>query len=1482
MLRSRYSGWSAYVLAVAASVVAAGLRALLFFTMGENFPFLPFVPAVIYSALVGGIGPGLLAVALTAVAATMWLEPIGLPMVIRSTDITGLALYLCICLIIVWLCRRVRPGRDVELAGIEAQARLAAIVESSQDAIVSKSLDGTIRTWNNAAERLYGYAVHEVIGQSIRILIPPERQDEEAMITDRLRHGERVDHYETERIGKDGSRVAVSIAVSPIRDAHGTVIGGSNIARSVAEQRRAQEALKLQSRVLEKMTEGVSLADANGVILYTNPAEDAMFGYAAGELVGQHVTVQNTYAPEENQRIVAQIIEHLKSQGHWTGEFSNRRKDGSAFTTHATITSLELGGKQHWVCVQRDVTEQRRVEVERERLAAMVRASGDAIMSVGPDGRIVTWNLGAERLFGYLAHEIIGQPIAILSPPEQPDHSQQFFERVRQGESITGVETIRLRKDGTHVHVAIAIDPVFDAVGRIIAMVGVLRDISERKRAEAERERLVAMVQASRDGIFGIGLDLVVQTWNRGAEQIFGYRPEEIVGQPAATLVPSDRAQEPHQFFERIRQGERVPEMETARVRKDGSLVHVSVSLDPVFDSEGRVTAAAATVRDITERKRIEVRDRFLLSLDDAVRPLNDPDQITRTYAQLLAEHLDADRCAYADVSEDEDSFNLTGGYTRDPSVPSIVGRYKLSNFGQEVLRLHRMNEPYVVNDVEADERVTPDDLTAYRHTMIRAVVSVPLCKAGRFVAGMALHQWTPRAWRPEDVALIQQVANRCWESIERARVARTLTTSEERYRGLFTAIDQGFCLIEMIYDAQGQPVDYRFIEANPAFERQTGLVDPVGRTALELVPTLERSWVETYGRVAMTGESQRFEQASKPMGRWFDVYAFRAGTPADGRVAILFSDVTQRKQTDAALRASERRFRFLSDIGEMTREQTDPEQVMAIVARELGRHLHVSRCAYADVEEDADRFTIRHDYADGCASTVGDYRLALFGARVAAGLREGQTLVISDVDAELEPADGGDTFNAIAIKAVICCPLVKRGRLTALMAVHQTEPRSWTPEEVGLVEAVVERSWAYVERARATRDREALLQSEQQARAAAERASRMKDEFLATLSHELRTPLNAILGWAGILSRGPTDAEDLRQGLETIERNARAQTQIIEDLLDLSRIISGKLRLDVRRIEMASVVEGAIETVRPAVNAKGIHLKTRFDPTAGSVSGDPGRLQQVFWNLLSNAIKFTPRDGSVDVVLEHLHSHVQVSVIDTGEGIDPNFLPHVFDRFRQADSTSTRQHGGLGIGLSIVKQLVELHGGSVRVSSGGKGSGSTFVVSLPITPGRAEPENTNIAPHRPTAFADPQTAVPDQCADIAGVRVLVVDDEPDARALVKRLLDDCHAEVIAVSNPDEAIVRLKHARFDVLVSDIGMPGEDGYSLIRRVRMLDPTHGGSIPAIALTAYARSEDRMRSVLAGYHMHMAKPVEPAELITMIASLAGRTQRPITRRT
>lgn len=518
------------------------------------------------------------------------------------------------------------------------------------------------------------------------------------------------------------------------------------------------------------------------------------------------------------------------------------------------------------------------------------------------------------------------------------------------------------------------------------------------------------------------------------------------------------------------------------------------------------------------------------------------------------------------------------------------------------------------------------------------------------------------------------------------------LRASEQRYRSLFASIDDGFCLIELIFDAAGEPVDYRFIETNPAFEVQTGLMHAVGKTMLELVPGHDRHWFRTYGHVAVTGEATRFEDHAAAMGRWFDVYASRVGPPALRQVAVVFKDISARKR----------------------------------------------------VED----------------------------------------------------------------------------------------------------------------------ERAQLLTRERAARREAEEASRLRDEFLTTVSHELRTPLTAILGWVQLLRGGRLPPDKHGRALETIERNARAQAQLIEDLLDVSSIMAGKLRLEVTAVDLPAIIEAALETVRPAAEAKGLHLRASLTADC-PVMGDTQRLHQVVWNLLANAVKFTPQGGQVHVQLARHEASVEVTVTDTGVGIDPEFQPHAFRRFRQANGATTRAHGGLGLGLSIVRQLVELHGGTVRVFSEGVGRGASFTVRLPLT----------LLPQR--AVSGPHLRVP-AASELTDLHILVVDDEQDTREMLRALLEQHGARITLAASAAEALRHHRADPPDLLLSDIAMPDEDGYTLISRLRGLPPGAGGDLPAVALTAHARPEDRNRALRAGFDNHLCKPVDPQELIAVIAALSLRARQ------
>ncbi|HEX8249163.1 MAG TPA: ATP-binding protein, partial [Pyrinomonadaceae bacterium] len=478
----------------------------------------------------------------------------------------------------------------------------------------------------------------------------------------------------------------------------------------------------------------------------------------------------------------------------------------------------------------------------------------------------------------------------------------------------------------------------------------------------------------------------------------------------------------------------------------------------------------------------------------------------------------------------------------------------------------------------------------------------------------------------------------------------------------------------------------------------------------------------------------------------------------------------------------------------------------------------------------------------------------------IADAIRERKPVLVESFPAHMDKYPGlGPLASVTGSEALAAFPLIIEGRTIGAMGLSFPRVQVFSEDDVAFMLALAHQCAQALERAR-------LYETEQRLRAQAETANRIKDEFLATVSHELRTPLNAIVGWSSLLMTDTLDETVKARAIETIGRSAKAQSQIIEDLLDVSRIITGKLSLNTSLTELETVIKTALESAHPAAESKNITVKSKFEYPAKFIWGDPDRLQQIMWNLLSNAIKFTPKGGEIRVSLEQIESHIQIKVSDTGQGISREFLPFVFDRFSQADGTSTRKFGGLGLGLAIVRHLVEMHGGTVEVESAGLNQGTTFTVTLPI---KAAFDKEDAADEILSPLDG--TAVANFTHNLSGVRVLIVDDDNDARLLLTTIIEKSGADILTASSVAEALETLKNFRPHILISDIGMPGEDGYSLIRKVRALYPEEADKISAVALTAYAREEDKTLALEAGFQMHIAKPVNPEELLSTLKELS-----------
>ncbi|MBI3546458.1 MAG: PAS domain S-box protein, partial [Gammaproteobacteria bacterium] len=898
---------------------------------------------------------------------------------------------------------------------------------------------------------------------------------------------------------------------------------------------------------------------------------------------------------------------------------------------------------------------------QREWFQTTLSSIGDAVIVADEQGNVTFLNPVAEKLTGWRSGEASGQPMKkifnIINEKTREPAVNPVAKVLREG-IIVGLanHTALVSKDGVEISIEDSAAPIKDANGTIFGVVMVFHDVTERRRAEEAQLRLAAIVESSDDGIIGKTLSGIVTSWNQGAQRIFGYSAEEMIGQSITKIIPVERHAEEDFILGQLARGIRVEHYETVRVTKNGQRVHVSLTSSPIRDSAGEIIGASKIVRDIDAHKQAQ---------------------------ETLRENEARLRAIFSQAAV-------------GMAVADLDGRFlELNEKFQQILGYSAAE----LQHMTAADITHPDDLPPTRINM------------QRLLAG--------------------EIAD---------------YAHEKRYLRKDGAVMWSLTTVTLLKDAQSQP--RRFI----------GIIE----------------------------------------------------------------DITQRKQAET----------------------------------ERARLAHVLEKSLNEIYI-FDSDTLCFEYVNQGALLNLGYSLK--------DMRSMTPL-------HIKPA-----FTESSFREMIR-PLLQ-GQLEKLMfhTIHRRFDQTDYPVEVHLqlVTHAERRVFVAVildisERRQAEEERKRLLESERRARAEAERTNDLKDEFLANLSHELRTPLSAILGWSQVLRLRSAEDADLREGLDAIERNARMQTQLIEDLLDMNRITSGKVRLDIQPVEPMTFIEAALETVRPAANAKGIRLEKLLDPAAGPITGDPHRLQQVIWNLLTNAIKFTSKGGKVQIVLERVNSHIEIHVADTGIGIEPEFLAHVFERFRQADASTTRKYGGLGLGLSIVKHLVELHGGVVRVKSPGKDQGTIFTVHLPLTVIHHKPSNEErLHPKSPKAMA-----LDFRAANLSGVKVLVVDDEADARELMKRVLMTCHAEVLTAGSAAEALRLVESERPQVLVSDIGMPEMDGYELLKHVRALGPERGGKIPAIALTAFARSEDRTRALRAGFLIHVSKPVEPSELIATIASVTGRT--------
>ncbi len=1271
----------------------------------------------------------------------------------------------------VLVFRDVSERRRSELA----QAQLAAIVASSEDAIIGKDLAGIITSWNTGAETVFGYAAAEVKGRPITILIPPEQQDEETNILARIRLGERVEHYETVRVRKDGRRIPVSLSVSPIKNQAGEVIGASKIARDISARKQAEDRLAKAFKASPSALAISRLSD--GMIFEVNDSWCALFGYAREEALGRTSSELNLLADAESRpRVVAALQERESVRG---AEITVRTKAGEERLIQLFIEQIESNGELCMLSISRDVTDQRQMEQAlRESEAKFATAFDKSPLALTitalDDGRLLEVNEGFLLLTGYTRAEALGRTPDELGLWIEPAERAERFARLRAGEPVPDIEARFRTKGGETLSGVIATTRVeINSRPCVLSSVTNITELSRTTEAlRASEERLRLVHQATGIGLWEWNCVTNEVYWSDEYREIYGHG----AGAPSfenglAPVVAEDREMVIQNLSQAVAQNR--------EFRTEHRIYHPRRGLRwiqslgrAVHQDGGKPVRVAGLVMDITEKKLFEQEREQLLAREQAARAQAEAAEQQAAFlaqaSELLASSLDyettlkqvahlavpqiGDWCAVDIVSQDF-AISQVAVEHQDPAKIALAEEFRrryppspedpgglpqVLRTGQPVLY------PEITDEMLSQGVTDAEQLALLRAVGLKSVMIVPLVARGRTLGAITFVTGeSERCYTEQDLNFAQDLAHRAALAVDNARLyreAESALRAREQALELHQDLDQRLsALVEASNTLLGS---MELAEVQQAILELSGRLIAADAYAV----WRKESRGEVWRVVAATGLSQAFQEA------------------------VL--------------------------------------QAQDYKAPQLERALAV------EAVKEAAWLAHRHEA----------YR------------REG-------------------------IESLLAIPLMLQGDFGATITFYYRRPHQFDEMEVRVATALANLAAAAISTTE-------LYQEQSRLRSKAEEASRLKDEFLATVSHELRTPLNSMFGWIRMLRTSQLDATTSAKALETIEQSARAQNALIEDILDVSRIITGRLRLESQTIDVLPLLEAALDSVRPTAEAKGVWLVSFLDPAAGSISGDPQRLQQIVWNLLSNAIKFTPKDGHIELRLTCYSSYLEISVSDTGMGIRPEFLPFVFDRFRQEDSSSTRSHGGLGLGLAIVRHLVELHGGKVTAESQGDGRGATFTVTLPRTALRQE-----LSPLKSLSEVSETSVFSGLSFDLQGVRILVVDDEAAARDLLTTALTQSGAEVQAATSAVEALALLDEWPPNVLVSDIAMPLEDGYTLIRQVRERGAERSGQIPAIALTAYAKAEDRLRALSAGFQMHVAKPVDPTELLAVIASQVGR---------
>ncbi|MBD2043345.1 PAS domain S-box protein [Microcoleus sp. FACHB-672] len=1246
------------------------------------------------------------------------------------------------------------------------------------------------------------------------------------------------------------------------------------------QQRAQQETESVYRSLFERVPVGLYRTAPCGQILDANPALVQMLGYPsretllavnAGNFLINSKTLGRWQVLMEREGIVRDF------------EAQVRRYDGTAIWIKNSVRAVKDPQDQllYYEGAIEDVTSrvqaQDALKFSEQRFRLAIQHSPIAVFNQDQNLRY-TWIQNPQT--GYSVGEFLGQTdIDLFAPPDA-----QRLHEIKRKVLETGIglrEEVRVSLlDGQAFYYDLIVEPLRDYHGKLVGITGAAMEINERRQVAEEREQLLQEIDEQRrlfqmvvDNVpAGIavldGRDLRIK-W---ANQTYGQFLEEpfcntdITGVRLQDYLPAAEENGLADIFRR-----------TAATRE--------AHIDPEYEMEGFARGITYWRWSLLPLLSLgqETPDLMVLAIEiteqvSARKQLEElATQTEASLAQLQA--------ILAGMTEGLVIADLNGKVLEmNPAALRLHGFENLEECQRHLYELYPIFDVFDLNGKALVMEEWPLARVVGGETFSKLEVQVQRRDTGSVWIGSYAGTQV-RNYAGESILAILTVRDITAQKQVEAERSKLLSEQRRQREFLETLVENAPIGIAAV-----QGADHRYILANPTYNAIPRVLDRsvVGQTVAEVFPaSAARSAGVFIEDVYRTGKSvivRNYQICAGSQGG--QTYWNIDHVPLFGlegqveSVLILAQEVTETVLI-------QRRLAFLSDASALLAASLDCEISLANVARLALLHLadwctvdlldeNQSMRRMAVVHQNPEKEQLLQDYASELQATLG----------VAQVLSTGKARIWAEAtDWARQPEIGkaGDRVlvTPLNIKSAMCVPLTARGRtLGAICFVSAESGRQYGMADLTLAEELGRRAAFAVDNARLYRE--------------AEEANRMKDEFLATLSHELRTPLSAIFGWARLLRGGQLDAATSARAFEAIERNARAQTQLIEDLLDVSRIIRGQLQLNVEPVNLTAVIAAANDAVLLAAEAKGIELSSVVDPTVEIFFGDPDRLQQVIWNLLSNAIKFTPKGGRVRVTLECVvdsrtgRPYVQIQVSDTGKGIPPAFLPFVFERFRQADSTSIRLHGGLGLGLAIVRNLVELHGGTVSVDSAGEGQGATFTVQLPLIGNYdaaevgktgywgSEGESECQVPLTASS-ASPASEAP---LPLEGLRALVVDDEADALEVLTAALEQYGAQVSAVTSAGEALVEIERLWPDILISDIAMPRQDGYALIQKVRALEEERAlkgeeiASVPAVALTAYAREQDREQALSAGFQIHLAKPIEPVKLVEIVAQLTGRT--------